>query len=94
MVINTPMKFKTISVADSKKKIQESEPLILDCRDMKDYWAGHLEDALHVHEGLKESLVKRSDKQRSLLISCYYCHATAGGVPATRKKCISISTIA
>jgi thiosulfate sulfurtransferase len=41
-------KYKTISVADSKNLIMESSPLILDCRDMKDYRAGHLEDALHV----------------------------------------------
>lgn len=70
------MKYKTISVAESKKLIQESVPLILDCRDMKDYRAGHLDDALHVHEGLKESLVKRGDKQRILLIYCYYGHAS------------------
>ena len=50
--------------------------MILDCRDLKDYKAGHLEDALHVHEGLKDSLVKRGDKQRSLLIYCYYGHAS------------------
>ena len=70
------MKFKTITIADSEKFIQESKPLILDCRDMKDYKAGHLEDALHVHEGLKDSLLKRGDKQRSLLIYCYYGHAS------------------
>lgn len=70
------MKYKTISVADSKKLIEESKPMILDCRAMKDYRAGHLEDALHVHEDLKVSLVKRGDKQRSLLIYCYYGHAS------------------
>jgi thiosulfate sulfurtransferase len=68
--------------------------MILDCRAIKYYRAGHLEDALHVHEGLKDSLVTRDDKQRDLLIYCYYGHATAGGVPTIRKKCISISTIA
>jgi thiosulfate sulfurtransferase len=70
------MKYKTLSIAESKKLIQKSGPLILDCRDLKDYSAGHLEDALHVHEGLKDSLVKRGDKQRSLLIYCYYGHAS------------------
>jgi thiosulfate sulfurtransferase len=29
-----------------------------------------------VHEGLKESLIKRGDKQRSLLIYCYHGHAS------------------
>jgi thiosulfate sulfurtransferase len=70
------MKFKTISIADSKQLIKKSNPMILDCRDLKDYRAGHLEDALHIHEDLKDSLVKRGDKQRSLLIYCYYGHAS------------------
>lgn len=47
-------KYKTISVDDSKTLIKKSGPMILDCRDLKDYKAGHLEDALHVHEGLKD----------------------------------------
>ena len=70
------MKYKTLSIADSEKLIKESKPMILDYRDLKDYRSGHLEDALHVHEGLKDSLVKRGDKQRSLLIYCYYGHAS------------------
>ena len=70
------MKYKTISVDDSEVLIKEAKPLILDCRDLKDYRVGHLEDALHVHEGLKESLVKKGDKERSLLIYCYYGHAS------------------
>ncbi|MGZ8226452.1 MAG: rhodanese-like domain-containing protein [Methylococcaceae bacterium] len=70
------MKYKTLSIVDSEKLIKEENPMILDCREVKDYRAGHLQDALHVHEGLKESLIKRGDKQRSLLIYCYYGHAS------------------
>ena len=70
------MKYKTLSIPDAEKFIEETKPLILDCRDLKDYRAGHLADALHVHEGLKNALVKRGDKQRSLLIYCYYGHAS------------------
>lgn len=70
------MKYKTISITDSEKLIKEAKPMILDYRDLKDYRSGHLEDALHVHEGLKDSLIKRGDKQRSLLIYCYYGHAS------------------
>ena len=69
-------KYKTISIVDSVNLINDTKPMILDCRDMKDYRAGHLEDAIHVHEDLKESLVKRGDKQRPLLIYCYYGHAS------------------
>ena len=70
------MKFKILSVTDSENLIKTAKPLILDCRDLKDYKAGHLDDALHVHEGLKESLMKRGDKQRNLLIYCYFGHAS------------------
>ncbi|MDP3876682.1 MAG: thiosulfate sulfurtransferase GlpE [Methylobacter sp.] len=70
------MKYKTISVVDASKLIQQSKPMILDGRAIKDYKAGHLEGALHVHEDLKTSLVKRGDKQRSLLIYCYHGHAS------------------
>ncbi len=70
------MKYKYLPVADVEKLLQEANPLILDCRNVKDYQAGHLDNALHVHEGLKESLIKRGDKQRSLLIYCYHGHAS------------------
>lgn len=70
------MKYKNISISESKKLIQEADPMILDCRATADYKAGHLENALHLHDGLRESLVKRGDKQRSLLIYCYHGHAS------------------
>lgn len=70
------MNYKKISVAEAEQLIKTASPMILDCRDLKDYKAGHLDDALHVHEGLKESLVKRGDKQRSLLIYCYHGHSS------------------
>jgi thiosulfate sulfurtransferase len=70
------LKYHNINVADCEQLIQQREPLILDCRDVKNYQAGHLENALHVHDGLKESLIKRGDKQRCLLIYCYHGHAS------------------
>jgi len=70
------MNYKTLSAAESALLIKASNPMILDCRDLKDYKVGHINDALHVHEGLKESLIKRGDKQRDLLIYCYYGHAS------------------
>lgn len=68
--------FKSISVPDSITLIAEQQPMILDCRDLKDYKAGHLENAMHVHEQLRDSLLKKGDKQKPLLIYCYYGHAS------------------
>jgi thiosulfate sulfurtransferase len=70
------MPYQNINVTDCEQLIQDHNPLILDCRDVKNYRAGHLENALHVHEGLNESLIKRGDKQRHVLIYCYHGHAS------------------
>lgn len=50
--------------------------MILDCRDLKDYQAGHIGNAMHVHELLRDTLLKKGDKERQLLIYCYYGHAS------------------
>lgn len=68
--------FKTISVPDSERLIDEQQPVILDCRELKDYRAGHIENAMHVHEQLRDLLLKKGDKQKALLIYCYYGHAS------------------
>lgn len=70
------MTYQNISVSDCQQLITEKNPLILDCRDVKNYQAGHLENALHVHDGLKTSLIKKGDKTRCLLIYCYHGHAS------------------
>ncbi len=70
------MKFKILSIKDSDQLIKDARPMILDCRNVQDYRVEHLEDALHVHEGLKDSLVKRGDKNRTLLIYCYHGHSS------------------
>lgn len=68
--------FKSISVADSKQLIAEQQPMILDCREVKDYIAGHIDNAMHVHEQLRDALLKKGDKNRPLLIYCYHGHAS------------------
>ena len=47
------MKYQNVTVTDCDQLIQEHNPLILDCRDVKNYQAGHLDNALHVHEGFR-----------------------------------------
>lgn len=70
------MKHKTIDSNEAQQLITTAEPMILDCRDVAAYKAGHLDNALHIHEGLQQSLVKRGDRQRALLIYCYHGHAS------------------
>lgn len=68
--------FKTLSAIEAKQLIAKVNPLILDCRDVKDYRNSHIENAMHVHEQLRDSLLKKGDKTRDMLIYCYFGHAS------------------
>jgi thiosulfate sulfurtransferase len=68
--------FKTVSAAEAVQLIAEQNPVILDCRDLKDYRISHIDNAMHVHEQLRDSLLKKADKDGQLLIYCYYGHAS------------------
>ncbi len=68
--------FKTVSAAEADKLIADHKPVILDCRDLKDYRAGHIENAMHVHVDLRDSLLQKGNKDGNLLIYCYYGHAS------------------
>ena len=50
--------------------------MLLDCRDLRDYRQGHIERAMHVHEGLRDTLIKKGDKDRKMVIYCYHGHAS------------------
>lgn len=69
-------RFQTLSAAEAEQLISQHQPLILDCRDLKDYRAGHIEGAMYVHEQLRDSLLSKGDKSRHLLIYCYYGHSS------------------
>lgn len=69
-------KFQTISVDEMLELMNDDSAMILDCRDLKDYRESHVENAMHVHEGLRDSLVAKGDKDRKMLIYCYYGHAS------------------
>lgn len=69
-------KFKTLSVEEMKPMLGTVDAMVLDCRDVRDYKEAHIENALHLHEGLRESLLMKGDKQRPMIIYCYHGHAS------------------
>ncbi|MBE0435262.1 MAG: thiosulfate sulfurtransferase GlpE, partial [Methylomicrobium sp.] len=69
-------KFKLIAAGEAERLIESRTPLILDCRELKDYRAGHIGEAMHLHERLRETLILKGDKRRPVLIYCYYGHAS------------------
>jgi len=69
-------KFKTIDVPQMKQLMQDDNAMVLDCRDVRDYREGHIDNALHLHEGLRDALVMKGDKSKTMLIYCYHGHAS------------------
>lgn len=57
-------KFQTITVPDMQTILQDEMVMLLDCRNLKDYRAGYIDNAMFVHEDLKESLLKKADKTK------------------------------
>lgn len=68
--------FKTLAIAEAKQLLLEQQPLLLDCRKVADYKLGHLDNAMHLHEKLRESLLMKADKHKPLLIYCYHGHSS------------------
>ena len=66
-------KFKPITVSEAERLIETCAPRILDCRELKDYRAGHIGEAMNLHKRLRETLILNGDKQ---CIYCYYGHAS------------------
>ncbi|WP_320818667.1 rhodanese-like domain-containing protein [Thalassolituus sp.] len=69
-------KFGLVTATDISSLLAGQDSLLLDCRKVADYKEGHIEDALHAHDGLVESLIKKGDRTRRIVIYCYTGHSS------------------
>ena len=69
-------KFTRITTSELKPLLSADNALLLDCRQLVDYQKEHIENALHSHDQLVESLIKKSPKDRVLVIYCYHGHSS------------------
>lgn len=67
-------KFKTVTVSQVPELLEDDKSLLLDFRLIRDYQAGHIDNAMHAHDGLVESLIRKADKSTPLIIYCYHGH--------------------
>ena len=67
-------KFSTVTVSAMPELLEEDGALLLDCRLLRDYREGHIENAMHAHDDLVETLIKTRDKTTPLVIYCYHGH--------------------
>lgn len=70
-------KLKIVAAKDVAALLDELDAMLLDCRAVADYQAGHLEGALHVHEELVKSLMIKEDKSTPLVLYCYKGYSSA-----------------
>jgi thiosulfate sulfurtransferase len=69
-------KFKVCTVSDMPALLATEQALLLDCRKILDYQVEHIDNALHSHDQLVETLIKKSDKNRVIVIYCYHGHSS------------------
>jgi len=60
-----------VTVDQARTLLQEKSLLILDKRDSQSYQQGHIDGAMLAHDGLIESLVRKRDVERKVLVYCY-----------------------
>jgi thiosulfate sulfurtransferase len=65
---------KTVRCEGVADLLASGDLMILDCRDLADYRADHMEGAMHSHDDLVEGMIRKGDKHKPLLIYCYSGH--------------------
>lgn len=69
-------RFQTVTVTDMPQLLAADNALLLDCRLLRDYREGHIDQAMHAHDELVESLIKDAAKDTPLVIYCYHGHSS------------------
>ncbi len=69
-------KFANCTVAQMPQLLAAENAMLLDCRQLRDYREGHIDNAMHAHDGLVESLIRSADKSTPLVIYCYHGHSS------------------
>lgn len=70
------MSFKEITVEQAKEMIESQQVVLLDRRDAQSYREGHVDDAMLAHDGLIESIIKKRDRTKPIVIYCYKGNAS------------------
>ncbi len=68
--------FKTMTATELSAQLNDNNMLLIDCRQLQDYQKGHIESAMHSHDNLIESLLKKADKDKKIVIYCYHGHSS------------------
>jgi thiosulfate sulfurtransferase len=70
--MSTPI--KTLQCEEVPAILESGDVMLLDCRNLTDYRDSHLDGAMHAHDALVENLVRKGDKQKTIVVYCYSGH--------------------
>jgi len=60
-----------VSPGEAKVIIDTHDPILLDTRDAHSYKEQHIDGAMLAHDSLTESLIKKRDYSRPIIVYCY-----------------------
>jgi rhodanese-related sulfurtransferase len=63
--------YREVDPKQAANMIRSRDFVVLDKRDVTSYQQGHINGAMRAHDGLVESMIKRRDHDRPILIYCY-----------------------
>ena len=61
-----------ITAEKAREIIAQDNPVLLDARDAHSYRDGHIDGAMLAHDGLTESLIRKKEYDRPLVVYCYH----------------------
>ena len=70
------MNFKEITVSQAQQMIAEQPLVLLDRRDAQSYRDGHVDDAMFAHDGLIETIIKKRERSKPIIVYCYKGNAS------------------
>ena len=69
-------RFKVISAADAKARVDAGEVTVVDIRDAESFAASHIPSACHLSQDSLNSFLAANDRQRPVIVCCYRGHSS------------------
>lgn len=64
--------YEEVTARQVKDLLTTCDPILLDIRDSRSYRDGHIEGAMLSHDGLMDTLIRKREYDRPLVIYCYH----------------------
>lgn len=72
------MEIPQIQIHDAKKKLDRKECVFVDIRDPGSYRDGHINGAIHLHDGNVQEFLGNTDKETAVVVYCYHGNSSLG----------------